>query len=235
MHIASSITFVVKLFFQVRFAGLAAFLILTKYVREMVSAVKKPFDKLSDHYTQSSRSLLWRWQRERETRAVDLLLGQVARKEVLDLGFGSGHYTRHLLEKGARHITAVDISSSMSSQLPKSNVTGLVEDATKIRLEKKFSIIICAGLLEFVASPRGVLCSARKLIKNDGHMVCLLPPNDLFGGIYRAYHRRHDFEIILFQKSYFEDLCADSGWTVGVHRFVLPFTDVYRLPPWLEQ
>jgi len=223
------------MFFQVRFAGLATFLILTKHVREMVSAVKKHFDKLSDHYTQSSRSLLWRWQRGRETSAVDLLLGQVAGKEVLDLGCGSGHYTSHLLEKGARHITAVDISSSMISQLPKSNVTGLVEDATKIRLEKKFTIIICAGLLEFVASPKDVLFSARKLIKNDGHMVCLLPSDNLFGGIYRAYHRRHDFEINLFQKPYFVDLCADSGWTVGVHRFVFPFADVYRLMPRLEQ
>ena len=201
----------------------------------MISTVKKHFDQLSDRYTQSSGSLLWRRQRKRETDAVDLFMGQVTGEEILDLGCGAGHYTRHFLGKGARHITAVDISSSMISQLPKANVTGMVEDATKIHLEKKFSNIVCAGLLEFVVAPVDVLGCARKLIKNDGHMVCLLPPDNLFGRLYRAYHRRHDFEINLFQKSYFEGLCADAGWTVGAHRFVFPYTDVYCLTPRLEQ
>ena len=197
----------------------------------MVSATRKHFNRRSGHYTKSSESLLWRWQRGRETSAVDFLIENVAGDGVLDLGCGAGHYTRHFLKRGTSHVTAVDFSPSMISQLPKSNVTGIVEDATKIRLETKFSMIICAGLLEFVSVPGDVLGSARDLITNDGWMVCIVPPDNWAGRFYRAYHRRHDIEINLFTQGTFKRLCTDTGWMVDAYRFVYPYTDVYRLTP----
>jgi len=158
-------------------------------------------------------------------------MGPVTGEDILDLGCGSGHYTRHFLRKGARHITAVDFSSSMISQLPKSDVTGIVGDAAKIRLDEKFSKIICAGLLEFVSAPKAVLCQARKLIAEGGCMVCLLPPDNWASRFYRAYHRRHDIEINLFHHAYLEGLCNETGWTVDGRQFVFPYANLYRLTP----
>lgn len=197
----------------------------------MISAIRRHFDQQSDRYTTSSGSFLWRWQRRREIAVVASMSGQMTGKEVLDLGCGSGHYTRYSLAQGARHITAVDFSPFMISQLPKSNVTGMIDDATKIRLEKKFPIIICAGLLEFVSSPVEVLHRARALIENDGHMVCLLPPDNWASRLYRSYHRRHKIEINLFPQSYFRNLCGDTGWGVDAFQSIFPYTNVYRLTP----
>jgi 2-polyprenyl-3-methyl-5-hydroxy-6-metoxy-1,4-benzoquinol methylase len=197
----------------------------------MSSTVQRHFERQSSQYTASSGALLWRWQRTRETAAVDNLMGDVSGEEILDLGCGTGHYTRHFLDVGARHITAVDFSPSMISQLPNSGVTGIVEDVTKVRFGQKFPMIICAGVLEFVSSPEALLGHARNLISESGAMVCLLPPDNWAGRLYRAYHWRHDFEIGLFKNGHFEDMCGKSGWGIEARRFVFPYSAVYRLTP----
>jgi len=197
----------------------------------MATAVQRYFDQQSGQYSKSSKFLLWRWQRNRETEAVDSLMGPVTREKIMDLGCGSGYYTRHFLKRGAEHITAVDASPSMISQLPKHHMTGIVEDAATIQLEEHFSRIICAGLLEFVAEPGKVLRSARDMVEDEGHMICLLPPDNWAGRLYRAYHRRHAMEINLFQRARFKDLCENSGWGVDGYQFVPPYSDVYRLVP----
>ena len=149
----------------------------------------------------------------------------------MELGCGSGHYTKHFLERGAEHVMAVDASPSMISQLPKHHVSGIVEDAAAIQRDEHFSRIVCAGLLEFVSAPSAVLLRARDLVEDEGHMVCLLPPDTWAGRLYRSYHRRHAIEINLFQRVGFEGLCENSGWGVDSYQFVPPFSDVYRLLP----
>ena len=204
---------------------------MTRNVGAMSSNVHRYFERQSSKYTDSASSLLWRWQRRRETAAVDSLMGSVSGQEILDLGCGAGHYTRHFLATGARHITAVDFSPSMISQLPDTCVTGIVEDVTNVRIPKTFPRIICAGVLEFVSSPEELLSRARNLISQSGAMVCLLPPDNWAGRLYRAYHRRHYFEISLFRNGYFEEICRKSGWEIEARRFVFPYTAVYRLTP----
>jgi len=197
----------------------------------MVPNVQKYFNQISHTYISLNNSLLWRWQRGRESAAVDQLMGDVGGKKILDLGCGTGFYTRHFLAKGVGHVTAIDISSSMIEKLPKSKVTGLIGDAANIDLASTFSNIICAGLLEFVPDSKQVLVSARKLINEDGRMVCLLPPDNWAGKMYRAYHQRHKFEINLFRKADFSDICRQAKWSIKGHKFVSPYTDVYLLRP----
>jgi SAM-dependent methyltransferase len=197
----------------------------------MASAVRQHFDQQSGAYTKSSGSFLWRWQRGRETAAVDALLGPVSGEDILDLGCGSGYYTRHFLRNGARHVTAVDFSPSMVSQLPKTGVTGIVGDAATLRLQMKFPKIICAGLLEFVPSAEAVLRQARDLITDRGSMVCLLPPDNWASGLYRSYHRRHGIEISLFKHPQFKKLCDETGWEIDAHKSVFPYSNLYRLSP----
>jgi SAM-dependent methyltransferase len=67
-------------------------------------------------------------------------------KLVLDLGCGTGSYTHHFLQKNYI-VTGVDISNSMISLAKKKlkgtkNVTFLVKDIRKLKLKKKFDIIV---------------------------------------------------------------------------------------------
>ena len=45
-------------------------------------------------------------------------------------------------------------------------------------VKKKFEVIICAGLLEFVGSPQKVLKSIRKVSKTNTKLIILYPSNN---------------------------------------------------------
>ena len=84
----------------------------------MTSNIKCYFDQRANRYRADSASPLWNWQRQREVTGVSSLLSNVCGRQTLDLGCGAGHYTRLLLNLGARHVTSVDFSPEMLKQLP---------------------------------------------------------------------------------------------------------------------
>jgi len=124
---------------------------------------------------------------------------------------------------------AVDFSPSMVEQLPKERVDGVVADASEFSAGKTFPKIVCAGLIEFVADPIGVLTNARKMAAPTGTMVCLVPPDNLAGRLYRLYHRRHGIAISLFSRQAFERSAHEAGWEIGKSEFVFPYSMAYQL------
>jgi ubiquinone/menaquinone biosynthesis C-methylase UbiE len=189
------------------------------------------FEEEASRYRQRSGSFLWNWQRSREASAINALMGEVRGHTLLDLGSGSGYYTEFFLSRGAHHVVAVDFSQSMINTLPTENVTGHVGDAAAFDIAARFSRIVCAGLLEFVPDPRAVLANARRLINDRGHLVCLVPPENWAGRLYRGFHKSHGFRINLFNDEDTARIAQATGWRIDAHRAVFPYTCVYRLFP----
>ena len=89
----------------------------------------------------------------------------------------------------------------------------------------------CAGLLEFVMRHELVLSNARRLATSNLSFVLLLPEKNLYGRLYRLFHRWHGLRISLFDRSSIELLFHETGWThTGTVR-VWPFTLVVQLRP----
>jgi len=195
----------------------------------MTSTIKRYFTQRANRYHCDSTSVVWGWQRRREARAVAGLLGDINGLDVLDLGCGAGYYTRLLLDLGATHVTAVDFSPAMLEQLPQENVTGISSDAATVGTDRRFPAIVSAGLLEFTADPAAVLSNARALAKEGGRMVCLVPPDNFAGFLYRRFHKRHGFDITPFSVASFTGLAEITGWKVDFHRPVFPYALVFRL------
>ena len=187
------------------------------------------FDNSASQYAERSASTLWRWQRNRELAVVRTLLENVEGLNVLDLGCGAGFYTRYCIQQGAHKVIAVDFSPLMIEQLPKENVEGIVANATEVKLDEQVPKIICAGLLEFVSNPQDVLTNAQDLVTPDGIMVCLVPPENLAGSIYQKFHRHNGVNISLFSEAAFGELAHRAGWRIDEHKFVFPYSSVYRL------
>ena len=197
----------------------------------LASDGKKYFENQAAGYSERSASTLWYRQRNRELAAVSAFLGPVAGEDVLDLGCGAGFYTRHCLDQGAREVIAVDFSPRMVAELPKGNVLAIVADATQLKLVKQVPKIVSAGLLEFVDDPKAVLANARRLVSPAGIMVCLVPPDNIAGRLYRMFHQRNGLNISLFSRSSFVRMAGDAGWLVDMDRFVCPFSMIYLLRP----
>jgi SAM-dependent methyltransferase len=184
--------------------------------------------RASDYQARSTR-FPWAWIRSRELTAVASLLGDIAGLEVLELGAGAGFYTRELTRRGARQVWAVDISSAMLAALPAGCITPVLGDAATIRLDRRFSVLLSTGMLEFVEDPAAVLANAAHHAEAGARFVILAPQASIPGQLYRRFHRSHGIDIRLFDRNWFATFAARSSWQVRAIAPVAPFSLVVRL------
>lgn len=187
------------------------------------------FNRAARNY--QDKSLGWPWSviRSFEIKAVNQLLPTTLQNiEILELGCGTGFYTRHLLEKNAKHIYALDFSHEMLNSLPKKNVTGVQVDCADFNLAKQFKWIVSMGLLEFVEQPLAVLRNAFIHAEDRAELLLLIPRSCLLGRLYKLFHRTHGLHIQLYTKEKITTLLFQSGWELECIKRVLPFSYVIK-------
>jgi len=185
-------------------------------------------DKASDYRSRSIR-FPWTWTRRRELRAVRSLLGDVTGADVLELGAGAGFYTQDLVRSGVRHVWAVDMSAAMLERLPPGPITPILGDAATVELERRFPVLVSAGMLEFVSDPKAVLANAARHAESGARFVVLVPRRGFFGRLYRRFHRGHGFDIHLFDEAWLATVAPRCGWHVATSVRVAPFSLAARL------
>jgi len=192
------------------------------------SKVYNFFNEAAKNYQFSSESWPWKMLRDKEVAAVKDQLGNVREETVLDVGSGAGFYTRMALNLGAKHVVAIDLSQAMINQLPINSVTGIVGDASTIKLDKSYSKLIMAGLLEFAPDTLAVLQNLRRHARKGAVLVVLVPQNNMWARIYQFYHLRHGIRINLFTSGDLVDLGTSVGWEYISEKKVFPFSIIMR-------
>jgi len=195
-----------------------------------MSDVKSHFDAVASTYDQQSSRGLWQWLRRREAAAVAQLLGPGMLGDVLELGSGSGYYSRRLLSHASRRLVCVDFSSEMLERCAVPGCTKVVADVQEYVSESQFDVILCAGVLEFLDRPEAVFANAAKMLRPSGAFVTLMPRASLFGRGYRAFHwRRHGIRVRLFQRDQVQRWAQAAGLSVVAVRRVPLFSLAARL------
>ena len=129
---------------------------------------------------------VWNWDRpagrRRWMRRVDMLMtGLAPGMEVLELGCGSGYFTRELAKSGAR-ITAIDISPDLLElarhEVPAGNVSFLAENAYSMSFsEDRFDAVIGISVLHHLDIEKG-FSEVFRVLKRGG-TICFSEPNML--------------------------------------------------------
>ena len=192
-------------------------------------SVKEYFESRAARYEALWSSAPARWYRGREAAALLEMLGSCDGSDVLELGCGSGFYTRQVLACRAHHVTAVDLSPAMVAKLNHTAVTAVCGDAASISLGREFPLVLSAGLLEFVPDPQAVVDNAARALVPGGRLALLVPRISVGGLLYRLYHLFHGVRIRLFSPRDLETLAESCGLRLAASRFIWPFTLVARL------
>ena len=187
------------------------------------NAVINYFDRKATKYEAASQSWPWSKIRKSEAAAISRMMGDVSGRSLIDLGAGSGYYTRIFQSLGAVDIVAVDISAEMLAEIPP-GIRTHVADITKIKLDETFKLILCAGALEFVANPAAVFRAARSLASHGSRMVVLAPDDNPIGHIYKFFHRTHGLTLNLFRPDTIRQMAELAGWRVECIERVRPFS-----------
>ena len=165
--------------------------------------IKIYFDSAANIYKNRSKKGLGKWLRQQEATIIKQSLKVELLDDVLELGSGTGYYSRYIYDLGCKSLTCVDFSSRM---LKKIDIPGCIKVNANIQnylSENYFDIILCAGVLEFLEHPEIVFNNVVQMLKPNGFIIILMPRYSFFGKIYQLYHRLHGFRIKLFKK---EDL-----------------------------
>lgn len=117
----------------------------------------------------------WRW-------LVTAKASDFAGKSILDLGCGSGWICDKAMQEGARRAVGIDIVEPENWRAGESRweyaSTDLDHPAWHEDLAGPFDAIYAFDILEHLQSPYAFLCSCRRLLAPQGHLV-LTTPNTL--------------------------------------------------------
>ena len=177
-------------------------------------SIKLHFSNKAKNYHQKSLVFPWSLIRKNESKIILNFLGNVRKKNILDVGSGSGYYSRLLAKKKAKKVYALDSSIAMLNNINEKNIIKINQSAESFNIQKKFDIIVCAGLLEFVNSSEKVLKNIKKYSKKNCKLVILCPQNNLLARLYKFYHYFNKINIRLFNYIEIEKILNLTGWKI---------------------
>lgn len=181
----------------------------------------KYFDNKSYKYNTSSNSFPWSILRKIESEEVLKLIGNIENKIVLDFGSGSGFYCQKIKNKNPKRIYALDASKKMLDKIKDKQIIKIHQNAENFKLKKKFDIIICAGLLEFIKSPQIVLKRLKMFSKKNCKLILMCPSDNFFAKIYKLNHSKNGLKINLFNSDKIFQILNNSGWKILKQKKIL--------------
>ena len=186
-----------------------------------MSQAKTYFEAAASGYTKRSEAGFWGLLRRGEASAISTLIGAGPLGDVLELGCGSGYYTRRLSNQGCKSLIAVDFSPGMIEEYSISGCVKKTADIQEFISDNPCDLILCAGALEFLEDPKVVFRNASRMLRTKGSLVVLLPRRSLLGRCYQFFHRFHAVPVRLF------DLQEVEQWA---HEVGLALTQWHRVP-----
>lgn len=109
-----------------------------------------------------------------EKALIRKYLNQIFSCEMLELGCGTGHWTRFFCEEGFQ-VTAIDESGAMLEQARMKNISNadfLKADAASLPFEdQRFSVISSVTMFEFVENVDRILDEIDRLLKPGGYLI----------------------------------------------------------------
>ena len=117
-------------------------------MKKKLKQVEKYFSKVAVNYDKKSNSFPWNILREYERKKILSLVKDKKYSYALELGSGAGYYTKIFL-RFSKKMYVVDLSLRMLDKIKSSKVIKIVGDVERVKLKKKFDLILCFGVLEF--------------------------------------------------------------------------------------
>ena len=149
--------------------------------------IKRHFSHLEVPYASHS-NWIWAFFRKREKTVFSDLIHDLKKDICLDLGAGSCEYSKILLNKGGKKCICVDFSSSLRLKAEEPGIEKISCDVEKFETPKKYDLILCLGIIEFLDQPKEFMIRLKNFLKPEGKILILLPLSTLGSFIYFLFY-----------------------------------------------
>jgi SAM-dependent methyltransferase len=185
-----------------------------------------PYHTTAQSYETKLHLPLVRTFRKAEQYRIRRIFAEVICSEdtVLEIGCGTGYYTRDLVKR-ARRVVALDDSAAMltlvKNRLPEEEL-GKIEfihsEATRYSPEEKVDIVVHIGVLDYVREWEAFLAHSLTHAKKAVIFTC--PTNGLWGHVFHILGRLEGSRIQRFQKRQIETFLRERfpAWHMELYR-----------------
>ena len=187
---------------------------------------KDYFDSVAAQYGPKSHKGFWSGIRKKEEKAVFKAVAPTPGTSYLELGCGSGYYTRLISKNSPSLLVAVDISQEMLKHLHVINAKKVRADIQNVSFSRKFDRILCAGALEFLDDISVFLANIEGVLSNNGKMVLLLPRRGVCSFFYKFFHLLHGVKVKLFTEKELKSVLVQGKWKLESLSVPTPMTYV---------
>lgn len=175
------------------------------------SKIRRHFNSLTVPYASCSNKI-WKFIRKREKEIFCKLICDLKGEICLDFGSGSLEYAKILLDKDVESVTCVDFSCSLIGQYRDARIEKVICDVEAFETEKKYDLILCLGVLEFLDRPRKFMIKLKKFLKSDGKVIVLLPKSGIWSFSYAFYYLIKGIFIHPLSLKRFNDFLVSQGF-----------------------
>jgi uncharacterized membrane protein YbhN (UPF0104 family)/SAM-dependent methyltransferase len=184
------------------------------------------FRRIAGSYEKRLRRWPVRWFRARETATVLDLAALAAGQSLVDVGSGPGSYALHAKSAGL-FTCAVDAVEEMLNAARARVDVAVMGDVEALSSARTYDRVICAGVLDFVASPDVAMSNLAALVAPGGRLVLLVPLRGRGAFLYRLEKTLVGLQINLFEVDWLIEHAARHGLTLVESRRPLPWNGAF--------
>ncbi len=177
------------------------------------------YDKLAEVYDFILKVPPFVFLRESEDPQIRKFFAKVLKKNhtVLELGAGTGYYTFDIAKR-TKSVFATDISKKMLDKFKEKGIPDNVKigvlDVNKLPTNKKYDVVACFGVFEYVEDFPSVFDKISKVCKK--YFIFTAPANTFPMQLYAMTFGLFGAKIVLYSKKQMETLLEKSGFKAKI-------------------
>ncbi len=187
------------------------------------------YDALSGEYERVINRGLLGTLRDRERSIVLRIaeLGDAKARTMVDVGCGPGFYAI-AAKRAGKWVCALDLAPRMVERVRPHVDTADIADVELLDADRRYDIVLCSGVLEFVADPDTAFANLCRLTAPGGRLIVLVPRACVAGLAYRVEKRFAGIRVNLYTREWLADIAGRFGLTLTVGDHPLPTNMVLR-------
>jgi SAM-dependent methyltransferase len=164
-----------------------------------------------------------------EADEISKKLARLTNLRVLEVGSGTGFYTRLLLNSDAAAITCIDSAVDTSRFVNSRQIRHLNTRLENVTLTDKFDLILIFGVLEFVTDRVQFVDKIRQVAAKNARVLVLYPSKSgIVSCGYRLFHKLGGRQIAVVEPDALKILFSAAGFTLENNWSAGPLNNLFE-------
>lgn len=159
--------------------------------------LQKYFNTVAENYAKRNNFFPLRIIKNHEYNILTKFINKKKFSNSIELGCGSGFYTKFIKKITENKFYVTDISKKMLDQIKDNSIIKINNKLENCKITCRFDLVVIAGVLEFMINYEKLFRKINLITKKKTILLILLPKKNLFNYFYYLYYFVKNIKIKL--------------------------------------